>query len=127
VINGLQDTIDLLRFVLEEAGFRVVDAQARDVRRGDVDLAEFVQHHGACVVLYDIAIPYEENWRAVESWRAAPALAHTPFVVTTTNLRALEGLVGRTDTVEIIGKPYDLQVVVDAVRRAAGRQVRRAP
>ena len=67
VINGLQDTIDMLRFVLEDAGFRVVDTQARDVRRGEVDLAEFVQRHDAAVVLYDIAIPYDENWRALAS------------------------------------------------------------
>ena len=127
VINGLHDTIDLLRFVLEDAGFRVVDAQARDVRRGDVDLGEFVQRHGVSVVLYDVAIPYEENWHAVEGWRAAPALARTPFVVTTTNQRALESIVGQTDTVEIIGKPYDLQLVVHAVRRAAGRLARGAP
>ena len=126
VINGLQDTIDMLRFVLEEAGFRVVDTQARYVRRGEVDLAEFVQQHDAGVVLYDIAIPYEENWRALEERRAAPALAKTPFVVTTTNQRALEGVVGPTDAVEIIGKPYDLHRIVDAVRRAAGRQARHA-
>ena len=87
VINGLQDTIDMLRFVLEDAGFRVVDTQARDVRRGEVDLAEFVQRHDAAVVLYDIAIPYDENWRALQERRAAPALATTPFVVTTTNQR----------------------------------------
>ena len=126
VINGLQDTIDMLRFVLEDAGFRVVDTQARDVRRGEVDLAEFVQRHDAAVVLYDIAIPYDENWRALHERRAAPALATTPFVVTTTNQRALEGVVGPTDAVEIIGKPYDLHRIVDAVRRAAGRQARHA-
>ena len=126
VINGLQDTIDMLRFVLEDAGFRVVDTQARDVRRGEVDLAEFVQRHDAAVVLYDIAIPYDENWRALQERRAAPALATTPFVVTTTNQRALEGVVGPTDAVEIIGKPYDLHRIVDAVRRAAGRQARHA-
>jgi len=126
VINGLQDTIDMLRFVLEDAGFRVVDTQARDVRRGEVDLAEFVQRHDAAVVLYDIAIPYDENWRALQERRAAPALATTPFVVTTTNQRALEGVVGPTDAVEIIGKPYDLHRIVEAVRRAAGRQARHA-
>jgi len=92
----------------------------------EVDLAEFVQRHDAAVVLYDIAIPYDENWRALQERRAAPALATTPFVVTTTNQRALEGVVGPTDAVEIIGKPYDLHRIVEAVRRAAGRQARHA-
>ena len=126
MINGLQDTIDMLRLVLEDAGFRAVDAQARDVRRGEMDLGEFVQRHGVSVVLYDIAIPYEENWRTVERWRASPALADVPFVVTTTNQRALENLVGPTGACEIIGKPYDLRVVVAAVQRAAGRRTRAA-
>ena len=120
----MQDTIDMLRVVLEDAGFLVVDAQARDVRRGVLDLGEFVRRHGVAVVLYDVAIPYEENWRAVEACRASPDLAGTPFVVTTTNQRALEGLVGGTDAVEIIGKPYDLRAVADAVRRAASRAAR---
>jgi hypothetical protein len=41
------------------------------------------------------------------------------LVVTTTNKRALE-LVGETGAIEIIGKPYDLDHVVDAVKKAAG-------
>lgn len=111
----------MLRLVLEDAGFRVVDAQARDVRLGELDLAEFVARHHVTVVLYDVAIPYVENWRALEASRHAAGLADTPFVVTTTNQRALEELVGRTGAVEIVGKPYDLEAVVDAVRRAACR------
>ena len=103
-----------------------MDTQARDVRRGEVDLAEFVQRHDAAVVLYDIAIPYDENWRALQERRAAPALATTPFVVTTTNQRALEGVVGPTDAVEIIGKPVRPAPHRRGGPRAAGRQARHA-
>ena len=44
-----------------------------------------------------------------------------PFVITTTNKPALDKLVGETEALEIIGKPYDLAQVVDAVRAALAR------
>jgi hypothetical protein len=38
--------------------------------------------------------------------------------ITTTSKPALDKLVGQTEAIEIIGKPYDFQQVVDAVRSA---------
>jgi len=39
-------------------------------------------------------------------------------IATTTHKANLERLVGPTDAIEIIGKPYDLQQVVAALQRA---------
>jgi len=41
-------------------------------------------------------------------------------LLTTTNKRVLESLVGPTDAIEIVGKPYDLDRIVTSVKSAAG-------
>ena len=44
-------------------------------------------------------------------------------MVTTTNKRALEELIGPNDAVELLCKPYDLQQIVDACAAAFEKQV----
>jgi len=53
--------------------------------------------------------------------RSAEPMQRREFVLTTTNKPALEQLVGDTEALEIIGKPYDLRRVIDAVRAALAR------
>ena len=70
----------------------------------------------------DIAIPYEENWRFLQLLMSSESMNGRKVVITTTNKRALEQLIGqKTEAHELVGKPYDLQAIVDAVQRAAGR------
>jgi CheY-like chemotaxis protein len=121
VFNSSEDTVELLRTALEAEGFQTVAGRIPDVKKGDLDLIDFVNHHTPAVILYDISPPYDANWRFLRLVRSSESLKKHQFVLTTTNKPALEQLVGETEALEIIGKPYDLRQVIDAVRTALAR------
>lgn len=118
VFNTSPDTVDLLRLVLEQAGFTVVSAFTFDLRDGEIDLEAFCRQHQPRVVVYDIALPYEPNWRLFLHIRQLDALQNAQFVVTTTHEAHVRKIAGPDEELfEIVGKPYDLGRVVEAVRR----------
>ena len=120
VLNSSVDTIDMLKTCLHQHGFTsVVGAHVYDFRTGDADFRKFLAHHDPRVLIYDIAIPYEDNWRFLQELLATDAMAGRRVVVTTTNKRVLESMVGPTRAFEVHGKPYDIDLIVSAVERAA--------
>ncbi len=118
IINTNRDLAELLRLAAARAGYRTVVGSVPEFRAGRQDLAAFLREHEPDAVVWDIAIPYEENWRYVQGVRAGNVMRDCPLVLTTTNKRALEALVGPTNTIELIGKPYDLAEIFAAVERA---------
>ena len=120
IFNTSEDTTDLLRIVFENAGFVVVTAFTNHLRDGKVDLEAFIRQHQPRVIVYDIAVPYEQNWRLYEHMRSAPGCRGVSFVLTTTNVRYVQKLAGNEELHEIIGKPYDLDQIVEAVKRVGG-------
>ena len=121
VFNSSSDTVDLLRRALEQEGLQTVIGHIPEIKQGGLDLIAFIGRHVPAVIVYDVSPPYEENWTFLRLVRSSEAVSGKPFVITTTNKPALDSLVGSTEAIEIIGKPYDLQQVVDAVRAALPR------
>lgn len=122
VFNTSPDTVDMLRIVIERAGFVVVSAFTYELRDAKVDIEAFVRQHAPRVVVYDLAPPYEQSWRLFQHFCSLPILRDTAFVVTTTNARHVKTVAGPEQALhEIVGKPYDLDRIVEAVVAAAGR------
>ena len=118
VINSNEDLIELLRIVFERAGLDTVAAHVPRIKRGSEDLISLVALHEPAVIVYDIAPPYEENWKLLRMLQNHQAMKGRRWVLTTTNKRALDELVGETGSFEIIGKPYDVDRVTTAVLKA---------
>jgi CheY-like chemotaxis protein len=123
VLNTNDDVVEMLRVALEHAGFVVVSNHVDAIRRGRRSLHEFVIEHDPQVVIYDLVPPYDRNWRFFEHLRSRPSMQGRHFIVTSTNATAARELSGGAgDIYEIIGKPFDLEALVDAVGRAAGTE-----
>src|SRR5258705_14023379 len=105
VFNSSEDTVELLRTALEAEGFQTVVGHIPDVKKGELDLVDFINHHTPAVVVYDISPPYDANWRFLRLVRSSEPLQRREFVLTTTNKPALERLGGDPQAPGNIGKP----------------------
>ena len=121
VINSTPDIVDMLRLVIEQAGFVVVTGLTFEIRDGNIDLDHFIAQHQPRVIVYDIAPPYESNWHLFEHIAAMPIMRGRQFVLTSTNAAHVQRVVGAAPQhiYEVIGKPYDLGQVVQAVKEAS--------
>ncbi|HEX9579340.1 MAG TPA: hypothetical protein VF993_16415 [Myxococcales bacterium] len=112
-----------MRESLQGAGYATVVAHIDDLKRGRIDMIQFIDEHKPDVIVYDIGPPYDTNWTFLRLMRNSKVMQGRAFVVTTTNKRALEDLIGPTDVVELLCKPYDLQQIVHACVSAMEKQV----
>jgi DNA-binding NtrC family response regulator len=117
VFNAHADTVEMLHLALQHAGFDTIDAPLHEFQRGIADALAFLHRHVPDAVVYDISPPYERT--AAFCCDLHEAEGGSAWVITSTNpkLTARE-LRTRPEKYELIGKPYDLDHVVAAVRRA---------
>lgn len=123
VFNSSADVVQLLRTALEEDGYTTATAHVTEIKQGQQDVVEFFERYDPQVVIYDVSLPYAENWTFFKLIRDAQAAQGRAFIVTTPNKHALEETIGDSEALELIGKPYDLRTILDRVAaalRAAG-------
>ncbi len=121
-MNTNDDLVALLRQALIDHGFSVVTAHIRDIKAGRQDFPKFLRSHSPRVVVYDIAVPYEDNWTFFQTIRKLPEAQHVTFIVTTVNRKVFAQRVGVEDVIEIQGgHADDLDPILDAIRAAIDR------
>jgi DNA-binding NarL/FixJ family response regulator len=122
VVNSSEDTVEMLRECLVHHGFTgVVTAHIHDFKTGAADFPKYLSDHDPAVLVYDVSIPYEKNWAFLRLLLDSESMRGRKVVLTTTNKQRLEELVGPTDAFEIVGKPYDLDRIVGAVKASIGK------
>jgi DNA-binding NarL/FixJ family response regulator len=122
VVNSSEDTVEMLRECLVHHGFTsVVTGHIHDFKTGEADFPEYLRQHDPAVVVYDVSIPYEKNWTFLRLLLDSESMRGRKVVLTTTNKKRLEELVGPTNAYEIVGKPYDLDQIVGAVQAVIGQ------
>lgn len=119
ILNSNDDTVEMLGAMLETEGMVAVSAHVSDLKRGQLDFGGFLTEHNPSVIIYDIPPPYDRSWLFFEHLRTLPSVKGRNFVLTSTNPQRVQQIANPDQPIyEIIGKPYDMQMIIDAVRKA---------
>ena len=122
VFNASEDTVDLLTTFFGVLGLDAAGETwpARNPLSVEI-VQDFVRRHQPDVIVFDVSFPYDRNWIRYCEFRQADGVRDIPTVLTTTNKDALHNIVGTTEALEIVGKPYDLDELATTVKHVLSK------
>jgi DNA-binding response OmpR family regulator len=123
ILNSNDELVELMRVVLEQAGFVAVTGHVDDARRGELDLINFMRQHDPKVIVYDLVPPYDRSWNYLRVLQDTEVMKNRSLVLTSVNAERAQEVVGRSKIVhEVIGRPVDLDEMITAVKEASKRR-----
>jgi CheY-like chemotaxis protein len=106
LLNSQPDTIALLSDLFGALGASMHHLKTLDLCRRLEESRTLINTIRPDVVLFDLSLPYAQNWQCLNNVNEAGLFGSTPLILTTTNRRALDQIVGPTDAFEIVGTDY---------------------
>jgi DNA-binding response OmpR family regulator len=111
-------------------GHHAIGGSVDLVKSGQSDLVAFLDTYTPDAMIWDISPPYDWNWTFAKLVRSVLSTHHCGMLLTTTNTRQLDNAIGaESGVIEIVGKPYDIEAILDrveAVMNGAGETGPRA-
>jgi hypothetical protein len=120
IVNTNPDLVRIMRMSLEKAGFVVFEFHIEDIRLGAADVDSLLKQHDPKVIVYDLAPPYDMNWRFLDHLRTSTGFKGRQFVLTSVNVRHAEDVIKGDESVyEVLGEEEDMAQLVRAVKEAS--------
>jgi DNA-binding response OmpR family regulator len=120
IVNTNPDLVRIMRISLEKSGFVVFEFHIEDIKLGAADADSLLKQHDPKVIVYDLAPPYDMNWRFLDHLRTATGFRGRQFVLTSVNARQAEEVVRGDESVyEVLGEEEDMAELVRAVKEAS--------
>lgn len=122
ILNTSIELIEALETAFQMEGYDTVQEVVTHIKRNKKPLRNVLQGKQPDVMVYDVGLPYKENWEFLHKLRTAPEIVGTSVIITTTNKAALERLIEEDshafEITGVIGKPFDLDILLKAVAEA---------
>lgn len=120
-INSNQDVLDAIQGLLAAEGYRCDLGHVRALRLGETTVEEMFGPDPVDAILFDIAPPMDANWSYFLTFEKHPRVVDVPIILTTTNIAALQGVAQGRPSLEVMLKPFDVELLLRLAGVATGR------
>ena len=116
VLNGTAEILETMEEYLRTEGFTTITAIVTEFKKGKEDFVQFIEDHNPTIILYDIPPPYDQNLTFLRLLTDTHSMDNRCLILTTTNKAQLEKITGEKAALEIVGKPYDMDILIKTIR-----------